>query len=58
MDKCDHTVGLYLGQTQWGEGDSLVTESDKIEPDDVFEYCPRCGNKIALDVSNRHALKR
>jgi len=45
---CDHIIGLALAAfPQHGETDRLVKFSERIEPDDRFGFCPRCGASLA-----------
>jgi hypothetical protein len=41
---CDHTIG-YCYQTRFDEPPWLVSQSvsKDVEPDDKFNFCPRCG---------------
>jgi hypothetical protein len=52
--ECDHLVGLRVASfPQYGETDRLVRSSEKLEPDDPFNYCPVCGGLFVVPAFTR-----
>ena len=46
--QCDHIVGLFLNPyIQNGESDRLVRQSEGLDVDEPFSYCPCCGEFMA-----------
>ena len=42
--QCDHIVGLFLDPyVQYGGYDRLVRQSEGLDIDELFKYCPCCG---------------
>jgi hypothetical protein len=45
--QCDHIIGLFLNPfPQYGESDRLTCESEHLDIDEPFTYCPKCGAKL------------
>ncbi len=50
MNECDHIVGIRLPQSGY-DPTLIIYESDNFMMDDplhdeIFKFCPECGNKI------------
>jgi len=57
-DGCDHIVGFRLASfPQHGEVDRLIRSSEKIAPDDPFNYCPLCGGLFVVPAFTTKTYK-
>ena len=47
--QCDHIVGLFLADyPQHGESDRLARQSEGLDVDEIFNYCPSCGVNLKV----------
>jgi hypothetical protein len=45
--QCDHIVGLFLSPyIHEGGSDRLVHQSEGMDVDETFRFCPSCGREI------------
>jgi hypothetical protein len=55
---CDHIVGVRSASfPQHGEVDRLIRSSDKIPPDEPFNYCPVCGGVFVVPAFTTRMYK-
>ena len=56
--ECDHIIGFHLAAyPQYGEIDRLIRVSEKIEPNEPFNYCPLCGGLFVVPAFTTRIYK-
>lgn len=48
-ERCDHIIGMWLDPfpSPDGSDDRLVRQSEGLDVDELFKYCPDCGEEIS-----------